>query len=193
MPFPSRWLPHLRRAASLAAAAVGARERGVRALAVTAEAALELVLLGAFSGGFGVSTSGDREGRSGSDSVPPESAAALAGVLAPAVGALAELDAAEAAAEASFFGGDAAEARADAENGGGFAGGVCADDGRLRALVRRARDALAAFAPPRQVEHPALLAGGRAFAAVGGADVGLGADAARASAAKRFGEGRAYQ
>ena len=191
--------------ASLAAAAVGARERGVRALAVTAEAALEIVLLGAFSGGVE---------RDDFDATPPEALAALASVLAPAVGALAELDAAETAAEASFFGGgenlDGAElagslaggshshptgptrgfspfAPTEISNARGFAGGVCADDGRLRALVRRARDALAAFAPPREVEHPALLATGSATARVG-------PESARAPAAKRFGEGvRAYQ
>ena len=89
----------------------------------------------------------------------------LARVLAPAIGALAELDRDETAAETAFFGTGASrsggfDASSTEDERGGFAGGVCADGGRLRALVRRARDALAAFAPPdAETEHASLLAG----------------------------------
>ena len=150
--------------ASLSAAAVGARERGARALAVTAEAALELVLLGAFGqgqrGAFGQGYMRDEYDSSSSDDLTD-----LARVLAPAIGALAELDRDETAAETAFFGTGASrsggfDASSTEDERGGFAGGVCADGGRLRALVRRARDALAAFAPPdAETEHASLLAG----------------------------------
>jgi hypothetical protein len=87
----------------------------------------------------------------------------LARVLAPAIGALAELDRDETAAETAFFGASRSggfDASSTEDERGGFAGGVCADGGRLRALVRRARDALAAFAPPNaETEHASLLAG----------------------------------
>jgi nuclear pore complex protein Nup205 len=142
--------------ASLAAAAVGAHERGIRALAVTAEAAIELVLSGGFKGGnahrFGDDDLGFDDGRG----VSNETLTSLAEMFAPAVRALAELDASESAAESAFFGG-VLENRPGFETG--FAGGVCLDGGRLRALVRRARDALAAAAPPRETAHAPLLAG----------------------------------
>jgi hypothetical protein len=143
--------------ASLAAAAVGAHERGIRALAVTAEAAIELVLSGGFKGGnahrFG---DGDLAFDDANNGVSNETLTSLAEMFAPAVRALAELDASESAAESAFFGG-VLENRPGFETG--FAGGVCLDGGRLRALVRRARDALAAAAPPRETAHAPLLAG----------------------------------
>ena len=133
--------------ASLSAAAVGARaSAGARALAVTA-AALELVLLGAFGQGRGARNYFDSYDSYDSSS---DDLTDLARVLAPAIGALAELDRDETAAETAFFGASRSggfDASSTEDERGGFAGGVCADGGRLRALVRRARDALAAFAP----------------------------------------------
>ena len=134
-------------------------------LAVTAEAALELVLLGAFGQGRGASGRGYARDAYDAYDASSDDSMGLARVLAPAIGALAELDRDETAAETAFFGTAASrsggfDASSTEDERGGFAGGVCADGGRLRALVRRARDALAAFAPPdAETEHASLLAG----------------------------------
>ena len=180
--------------ASLSAAAVGARERGARALAVTAEAALELVLLGAFGQGASRASGPSGYARDAYDAYDAFSKSddlmGLARVLAPAIGALAELDRDETAAETAFFGASFRSGGFDAssteDERGGFAGGVCADGGRLRALVRRARDALAAFAPPNaETEHASLLAGpGPGVPREPGSAV---------TAAKRFGGARATE
>ena len=124
------------------------------------------MLLGAFGQGRGASGQGGQGyARDAYDAYDASSddLMGLARVLAPAIGALAELDRDETAAETAFFGASRSggfDASSTEDERGGFAGGVCADGGRLRALVRRARDALAAFAPPNaETEHASLLAG----------------------------------
>ena len=133
--------------AAATAAAVGARERGARALVVTVEAALELILgrVWAFrppemgGAGGGVETT-----------YAMAEVETVAAALAPAVATLAELD--------DAAGGGAAGARV------GFAGGLGGDAGRLRVLVRRARDTLVAAAPSEHAHSPApLLAAGGGF------------------------------
>ena len=76
--------------------------------------------------------------------------------LAPAIATLAELD--------DAAGGAAAGA------GIGFAGGLGGDAGRLRVLVRRARDTLVAAAPSERAQRtaPLLAAGGGFFPSDGG-------------------------
>ena len=137
---------------------MGARERGARALAVTAEAALELVLLGAFGQGRGARNYFDSYDSYDSSS---DDLTDLARVLAPAIGALAELDRDETAAETAFFGASRSggfDASSTEDERGGFAGGVCADGGRPRARARATRSPR--FAPPdAETEHASLLAG----------------------------------
>ena len=194
--------------AAAAAAAVGARERGARALIVTVEASLELVLgqlarerrrerssLGdALFGSFGVSSDpfGSANAYGGAKSRLPgggyrpsaeeiatsasetpaytaTEVADLCATLAPAVATLASLDA------------EAGRERVGRRPGRGFLAGLGPDNGRLRALVRRARDQLLAArgADPGGAGGgaPALLvAGGAAGAgagALGGGDEGF--------------------
>ena len=140
--------------AAATAAAVGARERGARALVVTVEAALELIL------GRVWAFRPPEMGGAGPDAATRAYALAevetLAATLAPAIATLAELD--------DAAGGAAAGA------GIGFAGGLGGDAGRLRVLVRRARDTLVAAAPSERAQRtaPLLAAGGGFFPSDGG-------------------------
>ena len=141
--------------AAATAAAVGARERGARALVVTVEAALELIL------GRVWAFRPPEMGGAGPDAATTSYALAevetLAAALAPAIATLAELD--------DAAGGAAAGA------GIGFAGGLGGDAGRLRVLVRRARDTLVAAAPSERAQRtaPLLAAGGGFFPSNGNA------------------------
>ena len=194
--------------AAAAAAAVGARERGARALIVTVEASLELVLgqlarnarrerssLGdALFGSFGVSSDpfGSANAYGGAKSrlpgggyrpsaeeiatsaseTPAYTAAEVADLcatLAPAVATLASLDH------------EAGRERVGRRPGRGFLAGLGPDNGRLRALVRRARDQLLAArgADPgggADEGAPALLLAGGAAGAGAGAGAGGGGD-----------------
>ena len=137
------------RFAALAAAAVGARERGVRVLAVTVEACLELVLGRVLS---------SRLTNTPAPAYAAEDVSTLLHMLSPVVSLLAEIDATECLYE---FPADCTHGEpAAVPDTYGFCGGVCDDGGRLRSLVRRARDALLAAAPARSVEQPSLLLGG---------------------------------
>ena len=133
--------------AAATAAAVGARERGARALVVTVEAALELILGRVWA--FRPPEMGGAGGGTETTYAMAE-VETVAAALAPAVATLAELD--------DAAGGGAAGARV------GFAGGLGGDAGRLRVLVRRARDTLVAAAPSEHAHSPApLLAAGGGF------------------------------
>ena len=133
--------------AAATAAAVGARERGARALVVTVEAALELILGRVWA--FRPPEMGGAGGGTETTYAMAE-VETVAAALAPAVATLAELD--------DAAGGAAAGARV------GFAGGLGGDAGRLRVLVRRARDTLVAAAPSEHAHSPApLLAAGGGF------------------------------
>ena len=131
--------------ASLAAAAVGARERGVRVLAVTVEACVELVL-GKILGSTVGSTVPNQ-------TYSPSEIQRLCKALFPAVQLLGEIDAKECAVESHGSG--------VVHDTVGFCGGVCVDAGRLRSLVRRARDALLAATPASETAQPSLLFGAR--------------------------------
>ena len=132
------------------AAAVGARERGVRALVHTVESALELVLgrirafrpPGVTFPGLAApsNTRGDGVTEGCYTSAEMDE---LSTALAPALATLRALD------EAAGGG--------EGDPSSGFIGGLGGDQGRLRVLLRRVRDALLAAAPQGHAPPPSLL------------------------------------